>query len=354
MLAKVIPARQLPDQVQQWWREAQAANPQVDSPYFCPEFTAVVSGVRDDVYVAVIEDQGGIVGVLPFQRGRWGAARPAGGPVSDFQGIISPRDLALDPQWLGRACGVRFWDFPNVPASQKTFQSWQKLTVDSPYIELASGFDAYCAQRRAAGSRQVRETQRKARRLAEDVGPLRLEYEVADKEVLKTLFAWKGQQYCRTGKYDGLREGWIPDLLHRIHDTRTPRFGGLLSALYAGDHLVGAHFGMRSERVLHWWYPVYNREFESHSPGLILCLEIAREASARGIHRIDLGYGDERYKLGFMTGASKVSEVAVDATSFARALRNTWRVARDFIKATPLAAPARQALRPIRRWLSVG
>ena len=354
MLVNVVPGKQLPGKVQEWWRTAQCANPRLDSPYFCPEFTAVVSNVRGDVYVAVIEDLGGIVGVLPFQRTGWGAGRPAGGPVSDFQGIISRHDLALDPQWLGRCCGVRFWDFPNVLASQNTFQSWQKLTVDAPYMELGCGFETYCNQRRAAGSRQVRETQRKSRRLADEVGPVRIEYDVADKEVLKTLFLWKGEQYCAAGKYDGLRQGWIPELLHRIHDTKAKHFGGLLSALYAGDHLLALHFGMQSERVLHWWYPVYNREFESYSPGLILCLELAREASLRGISRIDLGYGDERYKLGFMTGATQVCEVAVDSTALARTLRGGWQVVRKLIKATPLAVPARQALRSIRRWLSVG
>ena len=354
MLVKVIPGRQLPDEIQQWWREAQASSPHIDNPYFCPEFTSLVSSFRDDVYVAVIEDQGAIVGVLPFQRTRWGAGRPAGGPVSDFQGIISRSDIAFDPEWLGRCCRVRFWDFPNVLASQKSFQRWQKQTADSPYIDLTGGFEAYCNQRRASGSHQVRDTQRQAKRITQKVGPLRLEYDVADKEVLKTLFDWKGQQYRASGKYDGLAQGWIPELLHRIHDTKTKHFGGMLSALYAGDNLVAAHFGMRSERVLHWWYPAYNRQFDTYSPGLILCLEIAREASMRGISRIDMGYGVEPYKRGFMNGALQVSQVAVDTTSVARALRGGWELARKLIKATPLAAPARLAMGPIRRWLSVG
>ncbi|HKQ37802.1 MAG TPA: GNAT family N-acetyltransferase [Verrucomicrobiae bacterium] len=354
MLIRIVPGRQLAGEVQDWWLEAQRGNPALSSPYFSPEFTAAVSGVRDDIYVAVVEDKGAIVAILPFQRTRWGAGRPVGGPVSDFQGIISHGDVALDPQWLGRGCGVRFWDFPHMLPGQKTFRAFEKLTVDSPYLDLAAGFDAYCGSRRAAGSHQIRETQRKARRLGEEVGPLRFELDVVDKRVLQTLFMWKGQQYSATGKYDGLKQGWIPQLLHRIHDTRKADFAGVLSALYAGEHLVAAHFGMRSERVLHWWYPVYNREFERYSPGLILCLELARAAGLRGIARIDLGYGDERYKLGFMSGAIKVSKVAVDATGFAHALRTGWRVACKLVKATPLAAPARQALGPLRRLLSLG
>jgi CelD/BcsL family acetyltransferase involved in cellulose biosynthesis len=220
-------------------------------------------------------------------------------------------------------------------------------------MDLSNGFEAYSDERRAAGSHQVRESRRKSRRLAREVGPVRFEYDVASKGVMETLLAWKSKQYSATGKADVLRMKWVSQLLYRIHETKGERFSGVLSALYAGDRLVAAHFGMRSQRVLHWWYPAYDPEFASHSPGLILCLELAREASLRGIARIDLGYGDERYKLGFMSGATQVAHVAVDATEWARNLRNGWRSARKLIKATPLAVPARRAMRPIRRWLSL-
>jgi CelD/BcsL family acetyltransferase involved in cellulose biosynthesis len=348
MLVNVIPACQLSSEVQQWWRTTQNANPRLDSPYFCPEFTAAVDSVRDDVYIAVIENQRGVVTVFPFQRTWYGVGRPVGGPVCDFQGIISRQDLTLDPRWLARCCGVQFWDLPCVLTWQSTFQSWQTSTIDAPYMELSCGFEAYCDQRRAVESHQVRDTQRQLRRLGRKVGPVHFEYDIVDKRVLDTLFLWKSAQYRATGMPDGLHGGWIPRLLHRIYETKSKHFSGVLSALYAGDHLVAAHFGMQSERVLHWWYPAYDPKFSTYSPGLILCLELAREACSRGISRIDLGYGYEPYKLGFMSGSTSVAEVAVDATSLARSMRRGWRFARKLIKATPLAAQARRALRSIR------
>jgi CelD/BcsL family acetyltransferase involved in cellulose biosynthesis len=353
MQVSVSPAAQLGDDVKQWWAGAQAADPELGSPYFCPEFTAAVASVREDVFVGVVRDGLRIVAVLPFQRNWWGAGRPAGGPVSDFQGIIGQHDLALDPRWLARGCGVRFWDFPNTLAWQRTFSASQVETFDSPYMDLSRGFDAYCDERRAAGSYQIRESHRKGRKLAREVGALRFEYDVADKRVMETLLSWKSKQYQATGKIGGLQGGWVRELLDLIRETKGENFSGVVSALYAGDHLVAAHFGMQSRRVLHWWYPAYDIEFGSYSPGLTLCLEIAREAATRGISRIDLGYGDERYKIGFISAATQVAKVAVDATHGARSLRNGWNGARTFIKATPFAAPARRAMRPIRRWLSL-
>jgi CelD/BcsL family acetyltransferase involved in cellulose biosynthesis len=353
MKVSVSPATRLDDEVTEWWTAAQAADPELGSPYFCPGFTAAVASVRNDVFVGVVRDGSRIVAVLPFQRNWWGAGRPVGGPVCDFQGIIAEHDLELDPRWLARGCAVRFWDFPNTLGWQRTFASNHVDVVESPYMDLSRGFEAYCDERRAAGSYQIRESHRKGRKLAREVGPLRFEYDAKDPRVMETLLLWKSKQYQATGKPDGLQGGWVRELLDLICDTKEQNFSGLVSALYAGDQLVAAHFGMRSRHVLHWWYPAYDADFGSYSPGLTLCLELAREAASHGISRIDLGYGDERYKLGFISGATRVARVAVDATVGARSLRNGWKGARSLVRATPFAAPARRALRPIRRWLSL-
>ena len=55
-------------------------------------------------------------------------------------------------------------------------------------------------------------------------------------------------------------------------------FQGVLSGLYIGEKLVAAHFGMRSRRVLHWWFPAYDPELGKYSPGAQLLLELSRAA----------------------------------------------------------------------------
>ena len=66
--ARSIPAKELtPDLVEAWSRR-QRAGAEVDSPFFRPEYTLAVAAQRDDVFVAVVEQQGEPVGFLPYQE----------------------------------------------------------------------------------------------------------------------------------------------------------------------------------------------------------------------------------------------------------------------------------------------
>ena len=66
--------------------------------------------------------------------------------------------------------------------------------------------------------------------------------------------------------------------------------------LYAGDRPVAAHLGLRSDRVLAYWFPAYDPDLGRYSTGVALCLRMAEAAAADGIGHIDLGKGAARYK----------------------------------------------------------
>jgi CelD/BcsL family acetyltransferase involved in cellulose biosynthesis len=113
------------------------------------------------------------------------------------------------------------------------------------------------------------------------------------------VFAWKSDQCRRTGVFDFFQLSWTRELVARILSEDTPHFAGRLSALYAGDQLLAAHMGMRSERVWHWWFPVYDQAAGKYSPGGILLLRVAEAAAAEGALALDLGKGDDPYKQSF-------------------------------------------------------
>jgi len=96
--------------------------------------------------------------------------------------------------------------------------------------------------------------------------------------------------------------------LHRLLHTRDEGFGGLLSTLHAGPNLIAAHFGIRSDSVLHWWFPVYAAEHARLAPGWMLLRELVIAAPALGIDRIDLGRGDDEYKRRAKTGETQVCQ----------------------------------------------
>jgi len=52
--------------------------------------------------------------------------------------------------------------------------------------------------------------------------------------------------------------GIMVALLERVHRHSSDRMTGVLSALWAGDRLAAVHLGMRSPKVLHFWFPTFN------------------------------------------------------------------------------------------------
>jgi CelD/BcsL family acetyltransferase involved in cellulose biosynthesis len=352
---EVVSGRELDGALAASWRELQRANPALQSPYFCVEFTRHVAAVRDDVFVAIAREGAELRALLPFQRSWPRVGRPVGGPLSDYQGVIARPDTDLDAAELVRGAGLDLWRFDHLLASQRAFAPYHARRAESPLLDLREGYEAFEAQHRQRGSRQIKDSAYSARRLARELGPLRFEACVEDRSVLEAVLAWKTEQSQRTGTPRLFEHTWARDLILRIHASRGEDFAGVLSALWAGDRLLAGHMGMRSARVWHYWFPAYDRELSKHTPGIVLLLEMARSASALGIETIDLGKGEALYKERLKNGAVVVAEGRVALPSLtATGLRLAERGA-AWLRRTPLAGPARlpaRALRRLGRWAS--
>jgi CelD/BcsL family acetyltransferase involved in cellulose biosynthesis len=349
MRTVVIPAKELSSDLVAAWSDLQRADPNVDSPFFRPEFTQAVAAVRDDVEVAVLEDGGAVVGFFPFQRGKDKIGRPVGGRLSDFQGVVARRDYAIDPPQLLHGCGLRAWYFDHLIAAQGAFAPFHWTGAGSPYIDISRGYDAYVAERRAAGGADVMQAINKKKRSERQLGPVRVVLETTDRGVLEKLIAWKSQQYERTQVTSVFAFPWVVALIERLLETPpTADFGGMLSALYLGDTLVAAHFGMRSGRVVHWWFPAYDAELSKYSPGAQMLLELAGAAASLGCERIDLGAGEEPYKLSFMSGSLAVAIGSVDRRPATRTARRLWHHTKRWVRGSSFRAPASVPWRLIR------
>ena len=139
---RVLEPAGLTAELQAAWSDIQRADPEVESPYFRPEFTLAVADIRSDVRIAVIETADGPAAFFPFQPSRLGAGRPVGGRLSDYHGLIARPGLALTPGQLLRGCGLRSWAFDHLPASQSVFAGQWTATGESPCLDLSRGFDA--------------------------------------------------------------------------------------------------------------------------------------------------------------------------------------------------------------------
>ena len=96
MNTSVIPAASLTEADALRWSAIQQQTDSLASPFFSPQFTAIVASVRDDVAVARLEEGDRTIGFFPFERGRFGEGRPVGSILSDYHGLIAPSDVAVE------------------------------------------------------------------------------------------------------------------------------------------------------------------------------------------------------------------------------------------------------------------
>ncbi len=349
MRCDVIHGRDVSAALAASWTKLQAANPDLASPYFCPEFTRAVAEVRDDVRVAIVRSGEGPTAILPFQRKRLGRAAPVGGPLSDFQAVITASNDGWSAPEIVRAAGITCLDFDHVLCAQTPFAEHTTATWESPVMDVSAGYDTYVAQVRAGGSKVFKKLGTLRRKFEREIAPLRFEAESTDRGALETLLRWKSEQCTRTGTVDIFEVEWTRALLGRLLDMRSDGFSGVFSCLWAGDDLLAAHFGMRSATRLHYWFPSYNQEFSPFSPGLLLLSEIARFAAEHGVTTIDLGKGDAPYKERVQTGAVTIGGGSVELPSITVCARRVYQQTEDWVRRSPVAAPLRVPGRAIRR-----
>ncbi|MCX4823584.1 GNAT family N-acetyltransferase [Streptomyces sp. NBC_01142] len=336
------------------WRELRAKTGAPANPFMEPEFTLTVGRVRPAARVAVLWEDGEPAGFFPYERGPLGHGRAIGMGVSDCQGAVLRAGLTITPHELLRACALSTWEFDNLEAGQAVFRPDSAEEFGSPVIDIGAGYAAYEAVLRTQSPKFLRTTLAKERKLGRQAGQVRFVFDERDPAALRTLMEWKSAQYRRTGRRDRFAKEWISTLVRRLHVTRTSGCSGVLSVLYAADKPVAAHFGLRSRTVLSCWFPAYDPEFATYSPGLILHLRMAEAAAGEGIGMLDLGRGAAEYKDALKTGELRVHEGSSVRPGARAALywlsREPARRAHSFVRSRPrLAGYAQKTLNQVGR-----
>lgn len=353
MHIQVVPAQAISPKLAETWAELQRVDASLHSPFFRPEFVQHVAEVQPGVEVAVMSEGDEPVGFFPFQRNGGNCGGPVGGPLSDFQGVVARADLSWDAATLVRGCRLAAWHFHHVLVDQAPLAPYCYLEAPSYYMDLSGGFEAYQAERAAAGSQQIRKTRQKMRKVERELGPLRFVGHTSDPQVFDTLLAWKTDAYRRIGAIDYLAPAWTRELLTQLVRSTDPALSGMLSAVYFGDRLAAVHLGLRSFETLHAWYPTYDPALEAYSPGLIYFVALAEHAAELGIERIDLGRGSERFKESLGSAAVTVGEGSVDRRLLAGRMRHGAFHLVRWLQHSRLKTPARMAARMVpglRRW----
>ncbi len=292
----------VPEALRERWAAAWSSSLEPASPFHHPRFAEAAARGRDDVALLVESAGSEPIRFLPMHRLSRRRAVALGGRLADAQGGVQSDGAPWDPSGPLRDHGVRSMGFSRFDGACQWPESALWGSAGSPMIDFSQGFEAYRAMKQAAGSGNLSQLLRKGRKLGREVGPLRLVFDSDDPSVLANLMEWKRSQRARTDSTDPFRDPWAVSLVADLRESPGPSVSAPVTALYAGEHLVAAHMGLASERRMHWWVPGYDQTFGAYSPGLVLLVELLRELERRGLHRLDLGLGKERYKASMATG----------------------------------------------------
>lgn len=338
------------------WDRLQSEHSEFESPYFRPEFTQAVGLIRDDVEVAVIEENGKAAGFFPFQRSSLNLGKPVAGRLNDFHGVLLPPGFRIDARQLLRATRLASWDFDHFVGDQPSFAAFSAQAEPSAYIDVSRGFAAYCTERKKSGTEVIRKTLSRQRKFEREVGELRFELQTGRfEQVFETLIAWKVAQFERTGFMNLFAFDWTGRLLKDLM-TGNVALTGVLSVLWHGDQPVAISYKLRSFHIAHAWFIAYNPDYGTYSPGMMLMLKVIEELSKTGIRRIHLGSGDQRFKESLSNGSVLVRAGTIESPTPSTMLRDAWRWTRGAASAHPWLASCKRVpaalLKPLRSWVA--
>ena len=297
------------------WRAMIAANPELASPYFDPDFTRIAAAVCPGAAVAVLHRRGEIVGFFPHQR-RGRAIQPLAAPMNDYHGVIARPEAMPELETIAGLLGrsrlsVNAWVGPATTG----------LARDTMMTVLpAEGYDAWYTERRSAFGKYFKDKERARRSMETELGPIRVERGLRDPALLDHLIALKRDQYRRTARHDIFACGWTADLLHALMRLGSDSFGGNMAALWAGDRLCAIEYSLTGGDQCHFWFPAYEPGLARCSPGILLTLDTMKQGAAVGLRTFDFGFGGAGYKKYFCNARRTVREAVVLKPGFGTSL----------------------------------
>jgi CelD/BcsL family acetyltransferase involved in cellulose biosynthesis len=314
---------ELPAEQERLWRELHEAGRAHLGPFLHPAYVRAVSAVRPDVEVGIITEGGEVQGFLPYRRSALGIALPLGGRLCVQAGAVTRPGSLWSPVALLKALGLRGLRLPNTPTEDASLRPFQSGATTTAVIDVSDGFESFEEAQRVSGSGLMRQTARLNRKASREVGPARFAWHCPDEEPWLRLLEWKDQQRTRTRTPNVLNLPWARSLVERLRTTVVEGFGGAVSTLHYGDTLAAVHFGIHTDAALHYWLATYNPELSRYSPGATCLVELVKGAAERGMQRVDLGVGDESFKVRARTGTQDLATTTVSTRVFVNAAFRT-------------------------------
>lgn len=273
--------------------------------FLSPAFVQAAGKAYGRVEVCLVGDDAGLAAVFPYQfpssfAAAMCAAVRVGEDMSDHFAVIARRGFSCSSDELLSWAGLNHFFFTHLDGSQIDIGLTGEDSTGGLRILLPHGGAAYFEDLRKNDAKFSKDTERRLRKAAQDLGPARFCIEEADPAFwLQRVMVEKREQYLRTGKGDWLALPGRRVLLERLAEARGADCRPIVSTLMYGDTWAAIHFGLRSGKTLHYWFPVYNPALATYAPGRLLLHQVISHAQQAGIEIIDRGAGETQAKRDF-------------------------------------------------------
>lgn len=335
----IIATSELTPELTARWAELRAMNPALYSPYFHPDYTAMIGKLRDDVRIAVISENTDILAFFPFQ-GSGGFVRPVGAPMTDYHGFIEAPGAALDHIAILDAAGIGAWHYWALVSDSDDLHAHHQKTELGCMLNISQGAESWRDARDKSYRRHLKSTRRRIRKADDEVGQRRFEFNSMDQDVFDTLIKWKRGKFAETGKYDVLSAGWTLEMLERLW-AQHGKLRCAMHAMYFGDRLAAVDLGLTDGQTFHSWMVAYDSDLHTYAPGIQLLEALIDAAVDLGYVRIDLGVGLDGYKKHYGTEPVTTGSGFIAVKGPAAALSQIYGAAERFGEKTLKDAPGK-------------
>lgn len=306
-----------------------AGNINYDSALLTPEFAGLVSTVRDDVRILLIETDGRLQALLALHKRRGGLARPLGAPFSDYSGPVAHLGINVKLAEMLSIAGISAYESATTLSSRPQSHDAENLPghEDSHVIrpDRLTGTQ-FLERQRALHPKRFKNFRRLHSQFEREVGPLEFQFGRPSARELTKLLELKSQQFRESGYVD-LTEATEPvALLSAVAGSKH----AFMTSLTTNGTFVSGHFGFRCGKLFHPWISAFDPQWSAYSPGILLLLNVLRSWDAMNLDTYDLAAGHDHYKKYFANAARPSRHTFVSAENLAglnrKLRRDIWTV----------------------------
>ncbi|MAP94295.1 MAG: hypothetical protein CMK07_05030 [Ponticaulis sp.] len=296
------------------WARLCLADERFKSPLLAPDFTGLISSVRDDVRIVLVSRGDRLVAVMPVHERRGGLVRPVGAPFCDISGPIISSECDLGIADILELAGYSVFRSSTaiVPAGDGGATNSEEESFAIRLGDLSP--EAYLETRRAQHAKRFKNFRRLISKLNREKGELEFVWGAPSQTDLDDLYRWKSQQFQDEGLLDLTRADnsrLVLDAAASNPWSADNRFGGFITALKIDGKLIAAHFGVRKYGCFHPWVSAFDPELGDYSPGVLLLYRAIEMMEDMGLSIYELATGHDFYKKYFADPVRTVFDVEV-------------------------------------------